>query len=152
MLPKLRYAKIHPNAQAPFRKPGKKDVGFDLAAIYDGVVLAGQTTQVEFGIRVVLPEGYWAYLRPRSSQGKLGLNSGTGVIDEGYVGPLGYYLTNESDTDWAFKQGDKVGQLILIKMPDVDDEAEEINEDQIPQTMRGSTGFGDSGGASWRKS
>jgi dUTP pyrophosphatase len=150
MLPRLRYAKVHPDAKAPTRTPGKKDIGFDLSAVADGQILPGQTQQVEFGIRVVLPENYWAYLRPRSSQGKIGLNSGTGIIDEGYTGPLGYYITNSSDNEWVYKKGDRVGQLILIEMPTVADEVDEISEEDIPSTMRGSTGFGDSGGASWK--
>jgi dUTPase len=84
-------------------------------------------------------------MRPRSSQGKIGLVSGTGVIDNGYNGPLGYYLTNTSRQVYEYQKGDKIGQLILIPMHPFFGEMEEISEDQIPITERGSTGFGSTG-------
>lgn len=146
--PVLRACKIHPDAQMPLRKRNE-DAGYDIFAVQDGRILPGETAQIEAGIRLAIPEGYWILLRPRSSQGKIGLVSGTGVIDNGYTGPLGYYLTNTSRQVYEYKKGDRVGQMLPIRMHDFSREVQEITEDEIPTTERGSTGFGDSGGASW---
>lgn len=145
--PTLKVVLTHSSAQLPTRAR-EGDVGYDFYAIEDGRILPGQTAEIKTGLRIVIPEGYWLFMRPRSSQGRIGLVSGTGIVDNGYTGPLGYFLTNTSQQTWVYKKGDKVGQLLPIRMHDVSS-VEEITEEDIPTTERGSGGFGSTGGASW---
>lgn len=72
---------------------------------------------------------------------KHSIDTGAGVIDYDYRGPVGVILFNHSDVDFAVARGDRVAQLILerICMSSV----EEV--DTLPDTVRGAGGFGSTG-------
>ena len=77
---------------------------------------------------------------------KSGLNvkhdlTGTGLIDASYVGSIRAKLYNHGDEDYHFARGDKVIQLVLMPCGNVD--LELVKE--LPNTERGSNGFGSTG-------
>jgi dUTP pyrophosphatase len=86
----VKIKKMHPDAIIPsYAKPG--DSGFDLVALEDVVIAAGQTKKVPTGLAFEIPDGYEMQIRPRSG---LTLNSKLrvqlGTIDAGYRGDEGY--------------------------------------------------------------
>ena len=96
------------------------------------------------GLRVAIPEGYEIQLRPRSG---LALRDGItllntpGTIDADYRGEIGVILINLSDRPFTVKNADRICQMVLAKVPQIEWEA----VDELPSTERGDGGFGHTG-------
>ena len=121
------------------------DVGYDIYADEDINRTSDTSETIKTGIAIELPEGYGALLVGRSgrtSQTPLRVN--LGVIDNGYRGELlvmNDILTNGSRKIERFKKGDKIAQLIII--PIIDLEVTEV--ETLSDSNRGDRGFGSSG-------
>jgi dUTP pyrophosphatase len=81
-------------------------------------------------------------LYPRSSITKRGvmLGNSVGLIDNGYTGEI-IAIFNKININACIKEGDRVVQLVPLKMPFVDF----IEVDELSETNRGDKGFGSSG-------
>lgn len=121
------------------------DVGYDIYADEDINRSSDKSETIKTGIAIELPEGYGALLVGRSgrtSQTPLRVN--LGVIDNGYRGELlvmNDILTNGSRKIETFKKGDKIAQLIII--PIIELEVTEV--ETLSDSNRGDRGFGSSG-------
>ena len=99
---------------------------------------------VPTGLRIALPAGYEAQVRPRSG---LALKSGIGVlnspgtIDADYRGEIGVILVNLSSADFVVNDGDPIAQMVIARHERADWEEVEVLDD----TERGEGGFGHSG-------
>jgi dUTP pyrophosphatase len=119
------------------------DLGYDLFASEEVVLVAGQTKLVPTGIAIQFPEGYGGLLRDRSSVAtKRNLFVVAGVIDNGYIGEIMIALPNSTDGYERISVGEKIAQLILI--PTVNFSVEEVNE-VFSADARGIGGFGSTG-------
>ena len=120
--------------------------GMDLlAAVENKVTLApGQYALISAGIRIELPIGYEAQVRPRSG---LALNHGIGVlnspgtIDADYRGIVGVILINHSQNPFEIRRSDRIAQLVI--QPVNQGELEVFLE--LKETERGLGGFGSTG-------
>jgi len=126
-----------------YQHPGE-DAGIDLKAAENCNLTGGNYRMVKTGIKISIPEGYGGFVYPRSGLAKdygvTVLNS-PGVIDSGYRGEVGVILINHSLEDFEIKKGDRIAQLIIHPV-----EMIEWNDvDELPESDRKSTGFGDSG-------
>ena len=121
------------------------DAAADLYALETIVVPARSIgNKIATGVRIGLPEGWVAYIVPRSSIGSktpLRLSNSVGVIDAGYRGPLGVLYDNISDSDYTINKGDRIAQLIV--MPCYHFKANVV--EALDETERGEGGFGASG-------
>lgn len=96
------------------------------------------------GLRIALPAGYEAQVRPRSG---LALKSGIGVlnspgtIDADYRGEIGVILVNLSSSDFVVNDGDRIAQMVIARH----ERAEWLKVDALDETERGEGGFGHSG-------
>jgi len=96
------------------------------------------------GLRIALPAGYEAQVRPRSG---LALKHGItllntpGTIDADYRGELGVILINLSTEPFKIADGDRIAQLVISRYEQIDWELVETLDD----TLRGAGGFGHSG-------
>ena len=121
------------------------DSGADLVNAGETTVLkAGERKIFPSGIKVAIPQGYEIQVRSRSGlaikKGIMVLNS-PGTIDAGYRGEVGVILLNTSDKDVEIKQGMKLAQAVLQKVEKISWE----ETDKLPETTRGSGGFGSTG-------
>ena len=120
--------------------------GVDLKASIDSpIVLAPlQRALVPTGLKIALPDGYQAEIRPRSGlalkHGITVLNT-PGTIDADYRGELKVVLVNLSDTPFEIVPGERIAQMVF--MPYVRAEWEEC--DVLEDTARGEGGFGSTG-------
>lgn len=122
------------------------DVGLDLpATLPDGPVIInpGERYLIPTGIKIEVPEGYWASIEARSSTSKQSLIVPKGVIDEGYRGELFAQILNVGNNSVEIRHGDRLIQLILHKRIIKDFEIEEV--DELSPSERGETGFGSTG-------
>ena len=115
------------------------------AAIEQDITIApGGRVVIPTGLRVAIPEGYEIQLRPRSG---LALRDGItllntpGTIDADYRGEIGVILINLSDRPFTVKNADRICQMVLAKVPQIEWEA----VDELPSTERGDGGFGHTG-------
>lgn len=120
--------------------------GMDLRANIDTPITLAplQRTLVPTGLRIALPQGYEAQVRPRSGlalkQGITVLNT-PGTIDADYRGEIGVILVNLSDTAVEIHDGDRIAQLVVAAHAT----AEWEPTDNLDATERGEGGFGHSG-------
>tara|TARA_E500000178_G_C16850999_1_gene675125 strand:+ start:271 stop:711 length:441 start_codon:yes stop_codon:yes gene_type:complete len=137
---KIKFKKLNERAEIPFyAKDG--DAGMDLVA----TTLVRTSKFFEYGtdLAMEIPKGYVGLLFPRSSISKTDhfLRNSVGVIDSGYRGEIKLRMSIPALGETEYLIGDKVGQLILMKLPWV--EIEEVEE--LSDTDRGEGGFGSTG-------
>jgi dUTP pyrophosphatase len=129
-----------------YAHPG--DAGADLACAHDVVLGPGERSTVGTGVRIALPDGYAAFVHPRSGlaarHGVTVLNA-PGTVDAGYRGEIRVTLLNTDRTaPVTFHRGDRIAQLVVQRVEQVAFVAVE----ELPTSVRGEGGFGSTGG--WR--
>ena len=121
--------------------------GIDLIACIDDEMILdpNESTIISSGIAIFIEDsGYAGIVIPRSGLGaKKGLVCGnlTGLIDSDYQGPLSISLWNRSDEPISINPGDRVAQLVVLKVNQV--ELEQVEE--FTESERGEMGFGSTG-------
>lgn len=121
------------------------DAGLDLYA-REGVTLApGARAAVGTGVAMALPDGYAGFVLPRSGlalRHGLSLVNTPGLIDAGYRGEIRVILINHDPaTPVTLSRGDRIAQLVIQRVEQVD----VIEVDTLPESPRGSGGFGSTG-------
>ena len=106
--------------------------GIDLIACIDDemILKPNESTIISSGIAIFIEDnGYAGIVIPRSGLGaKKGLVCGnlTGLIDSDYQGPQSISLWNRSDEPISINPGDRVAQLVVLKVNQV--ELEQVDE------------------------
>lgn len=119
-------------------KPG--DVGYNLFTSEDSWVKTEEVSYLKTDVRVKLPDGYYAIIKPRSSASKIGIHVNEGTIDNGYTGELLVgCIAMVKQT--RIPKGTSIAQLILYPM--ITPLLQVVVE--LPKTDRGETGFGSTG-------
>jgi len=141
---KLVFRRLDPDAKLPQRAhPG--DAGFDLASTIDIEVPAGERAMVPTGVAVVIPEGHAGLVLPRSglaSRHGLTLANAPGLIDAGYRGEITCAVVNlNRSVPVRIVRGDRIAQLVIVAVPGVEPEW----ADELPESHRGTEGFGSTG-------
>jgi len=140
---KLKIKKLSENAVIP-TKAHSTDAGYDLTAIGVEIVDQGKFGYIEysFGLAFEIQEGYAGFIFPRSSISKTGLllANAVGVIDSSYRGPVTARFKHIPGTK-RYEIGDRVAQLVILKLEDVEIEI----TDTLSDSDRGTGGYGSSG-------
>ncbi len=120
--------------------------GSDLrAAVSEPLTLApGERALVPSGLRLEIPAGYEAQVRPRSGlalrHGVTVLNS-PGTIDSDYRGEVGVILVNLGAEPFTLRRGERMAQLVFQRVERV----EWLEAFELAESGRGEGGFGSSG-------
>lgn len=120
--------------------------GLDLLAAIDGeaVLPPGGFTLVPTGIRIALPAGHEAQVRPRSGlaarHGVTVLNS-PGTIDADYRGEIGVILINHGVQPFIITRGMRIAQMVVAPVA----RAVWRQGEPLPDSARGAGGFGSTG-------
>lgn len=127
-----------------YAHPG--DAGADLVTRVDATIAPGERVTVPTGIAIALPEGYAAFVHPRSGlAAKHGLTivNAPGTVDAGYRGEIAVTLLNtDAREPVVLHRGDRVAQLVIQRV----ERARFVEADVLPDSVRGAGGFGSSGG------
>ncbi|KAI9632154.1 uncharacterized protein MKK02DRAFT_35550 [Dioszegia hungarica] len=138
----LLVKKLSDRATTPTRGSALS-AGYDLYSAEDKVVPKRGKVLVDLQLSVAVPDGCYGRVAPRSGlASKHSIDTGAGVIDADYRGPVMVLLFNFSDEDFTVKQGDRIAQLILERIV----LAPILEVDDLEATARGSGGFGSTGG------
>ena len=141
----VQVHRLDPDLPLPtYAHPG--DAGIDLFARVDVLLAPGQRALVPTGIAIALPEGYAAFGHPRSGlairHGITILNA-PGTIDSGYRGEIFVNLVNlDASESFQVSRGDRIAQLVVQRVEAV----QWVEVDSLPDSPRGDTGHGASGG------
>lgn len=125
------------------------DVGLDLCCVLDNLpdqsitIKPGERYLLPTGIRLEIPEGYWASIEARSSTSKQSLIVPKGVIDEGYRGELFAQILNVGNNPVTIHDGDRLIQVIVHERHIKDFDIVEV--DELSPSERGESGFGSTG-------
>jgi dUTP pyrophosphatase len=141
----IAIRRLDPDVPLPaYAHPG--DAGADLCSTEDVTLAPGERRLVPTGIAMALPEGYVALVHPRSglaARHGLSIVNAPGTIDAGYRGEVKVCLVNlDPTTPIALSRGDRIAQLVIQRV----EEAVFAEVDALPESARGSGGYGSTGG------
>ena len=120
--------------------------GMDLRADIDKPIVLKPLERklIPTGLKIGLPIGYEAQIRPRSGlalkYGVTVLNS-PGTIDADFTGEVCVILVNLSDIDFVVNPSERIAQMVVAKHEQVDFQIVET----LDETERGDGGFGHTG-------
>lgn len=122
--------------------------GLDLhAALAEDLrLMPGARAVIPIGIRIAVPSGWEAQVRPRSGlavRHGLGLVNAPGTIDSDFTGEICVIVINWGEEAVTLRRGDRVAQLVFAPVTRVT--WEPLNDSPLPETSRGAGGFGHTG-------
>ncbi|PJJ55338.1 dUTP diphosphatase [Compostimonas suwonensis] len=126
-----------------YSHPG--DAGADLCSTEEFVLAPGERRTVGTGVAIALPDGYAAFVVPRSglaSKHGITIVNSPGTVDAGYRGEIRVALLNtDTSMPYSVAVGDRIAQLIVMPVS----RARFIEVDTLPGSHRGESGFGSTG-------
>jgi dUTP pyrophosphatase len=133
--------RLDPELPPPsYAHPG--DAGADLVTSVDATLAPGERAVLPTGVAIALPDGYAAFVHPRSGLAVrcgVALVNSPGTIDAGYRGEIKVILVNlDPKNDVVLRRGDRIAQLVVQKVERV--KFHEVAE--LPGSHRGDNGFG----------
>ena len=127
-----------------YAHPG--DAGADLVTAVDVELAPGERATVGTGIAIALPDGYAAFVHPRSglaARHGVTLVNAPGTVDAGYRGEIKVTLINTDPKEPVyFQRGDRIAQLIVQRV----ERAAFHEATRLPGSARGQRGHGSTGG------
>jgi len=141
----IKIFRLTKDARIPMRAH-EGDAGYDLYTVGTFTLGPKCYTWTRTGLKVSVPKGWEIQIRPKSGlagRGVTVLNT-PGTIDAGFRGEVLVLLFNATDDEFSFKCGDKIAQMVL--KPVYDMEFVEVETDSLlGETDRGEGGFGSTG-------
>ncbi len=126
-----------------YAHPG--DAGADLTAAESLVLAPGERATVPTGVSIALPDGYVAFVVPRSglaARHGITIVNSPGTVDAGYRGEIRVTMLNtDAEHPFAIEVGDRIAQLIVTPVS----RARFIPVEKLPGSHRGEGGFGSTG-------
>jgi dUTP pyrophosphatase len=140
----LLVTRLDPGLPLPsYAHPG--DAGADLRTAVDARIEPGERAVLPTGLAIALPDGYAAFVHPRSGLAArygIALVNSPGTIDAGYRGEVKVIVVNlDRNAPVLFRRGDRIAQLVVQRVEKV--RFHEVAE--LPGTARGDGGLGSTG-------
>lgn len=127
-----------------YAHPG--DAGADLVTAVDAELGPGERAVLPTGVAIALPDGFAAFVHPRSGLAArcgVSLVNAPGTIDAGYRGEIRVIVVNHDPRESvSFRRGDRIAQLVVQKV----ERARFHEVGVLPGSDRAEGGFGSTGG------
>lgn len=138
--------RLDPDAPLPaYAWPG--DAGADIVTTVDVVLAPGERAVLPTGVAVSLPDGYAAFVHPRSglaARAGLTLLNAPGTIDSGYRGEVKVIAVNHDPVSpLELRRGERIAQLVIQRV----ERARFVEVSELPPSERGAGGYGSTGGS-----
>ncbi len=112
----------------------------------------GSSAIIKTGLNLSIPEGYEVQIRPRSglaAKKSIGVLNSPGTIDADYDGEgenfeVGIILFNHGDTQFEVNHGDRIAQMVVCKLPEIE-LVEVTDENHQRKESQREGGFGHTG-------
>lgn len=145
--PRVLLRRLDPGMPVPsYAREG--DAGADLATSVDVVLGPGERVLVGTGLAIALPDGWAAFVHPRSglaAREGLTIVNAPGTVDAGYRGEIKVCLLNTDRLrPIELRRGDLVAQLVFQRVG----RAVFVEVGELPSSHRGAGGYGSTGGVS----
>ncbi|HWS58110.1 MAG TPA: dUTP diphosphatase [Actinotalea sp.] len=131
-------------AEPDYAHPG--DAGADLRTRVDVAIPPGERVTVPTGTSIALPDGYAAFVHPRSglaARHGLTVVNAPGTVDAGFRGEITVTLLNTDRREAVtLRRGDRIAQLVVQRVS----RARFVRTERLPGSQRGSGGLGSTGG------
>jgi dUTP pyrophosphatase len=142
--PEVLIQRLDPGLPLPsYAHPG--DAGADLYAAEDAELLPGERAVIRTGVAIALPDGYAAFVHPRSglaARHGVTLVNAPGTVDAGYRGEIKVTLINtDAKEPFRLRRGDRMAQLVFQRVETA--AFREVGE--LPGSARGTGGHGSTG-------
>jgi dUTP pyrophosphatase len=142
--PELPVRRLDPDLPLPtYAHAG--DAGADLRAAEEVELPPGGRAVVGTGVALAVPDGYAAFVHPRSglaARHGITVVNAPGTIDAGYRGEVRVVLLNTDPvTPFTVRRGDRIAQLVVQPVA----RARFLDVEELPATPRGDGGFGSTG-------
>ena len=142
---KVLVKKLNPKVKLPSYKT-EGSSGMDLMAFVENqiIISPNNSALIPTGLSVAIPKDFEIQIRPRSGlaiKSSISVLNTPGTIDSDYRGELKIILFNHSNAEFIVKNNDRIAQMVLTPVLKID--FEEV--DALPDTTRGSGGFGSTG-------
>ena len=142
---KVLVKRFDPKVKLPKYKTSGSS-GMDIMAFIEKPIKIkpGTSALVPTGISIAFPEEFEVQIRPRSglaAKQSIGVLNTPGTIDSDYRGEIKVIIFNHGESEFVVNCDDRIAQMILTPVLKI--EFEEVNE--LPETIRGSRGFGSTG-------
>jgi dUTP pyrophosphatase len=142
----VQVRRLDPDVPLPaYAHPG--DAGCDLVTTADADVAPGERTVLGTGLAIALPEGYAAFVHPRSglaARHGVGIVNSPGTVDAGYRGELQVVVINHDPREvLRLRRLDRIAQLVVQRVEQV---SWRETTDALPASARGTGGYGSTGG------
>jgi len=139
----LRIKRLQPDVELPsYAHPG--DAGLDIRSAEEAVLQPGERRLIGTGLAMALPEGYAAFVQPRSglaARHGISIVNTPGLIDCHYRGEVKVILVNLGGEPFRVKKGDRIAQMVIQRV----ERAEVLEVEELEDTSRGEGGFGSTG-------
>ncbi|MBX3093222.1 MAG: dUTP diphosphatase [Cryobacterium sp.] len=126
-----------------YAHPG--DAGADLCSTETLVLAPGERATVGTGLAIALPDGYVAFVVPRSglaARHGITIVNSPGTVDSGYRGELRVTLLNtDAREPYTVNSGDRIAQVVIMPVS----RAQFVAVESLTESERGSAGFGSTG-------
>jgi dUTP pyrophosphatase len=137
--------RLDPDLPLPtYAHPG--DAGADLVTAQDVELAPGERAMVPTGVAIALPDGYAAFVHPRSGLAHrfgVGVVNSPGTVDAGYRGEIKVLLVNhDRSATVRLRRGDRIAQLVVQRVEHV----RFVEVPELPVSARGTGGYGSTGG------
>ncbi|MEV7603626.1 dUTP diphosphatase [Kitasatospora sp. NPDC089797] len=127
-----------------YAQPG--DAGADLRTTVDAELAPGERAVLPTGVAIALPDGYAAFVHPRSGLAArcgVALVNAPGTVDAGYRGEIKVIVVNLDPREGvSFRRGDRIAQLVIQQV----EKARFHEVAELPGSARAEGGFGSTGG------
>lgn len=127
-----------------YARPG--DAGADLVTAVDVTLAPGERALLPTGVGIALPEGYAAFVHPRSglaARHGVSIVNSPGTVDSGYRGEIQVVLVNGDPRETLhLRRGDRIAQLVFQRV----ERAVFREVAELPPSVRGAGGYGSTGG------
>ena len=141
--PEILIRRLDPGVPLPsYAHPG--DAGADVVTTVDVTLEPGARATLPTGLAVALPDGYAAFVHPRSGLATRGVTivNAPGTVDAGYRGEIKVTLVNHDAVEpVALRRGERIAQLVIQRV----ERAAFREVDELPASARGEGGFGSTG-------
>jgi dUTP pyrophosphatase len=142
----IAVRRLDPSVPLPsYALPG--DAGADIVTTVDAELAPGERASLPTGIALALPDGYAAFVHPRSglaARAGMTLLNAPGTIDSGYRGEVTVIVVNHDPRrTLRLERGERIAQLVIQRV----EHASFVEVDELPSSSRGAGGFGSTGGS-----
>jgi dUTP pyrophosphatase len=127
-----------------YATPGSAGMDLTFASEEPVTVGPGQRAKLATGIKLEIPLGYEAQIRPRSglaAKAGISLTNCVGTIDSDYRGEVMVLIINHGEEPYTFSPGERIAQMVIMPVPVI----EIVEVDRVEETERGEGGFGSTG-------